>query len=58
LFGTKTEPSGAIAGLLGPKPTFTRATTRSVRGFRRTTNRSTLEAIQIAPGPTATESGE
>src|SRR5262249_46856193 len=57
LFGTKTLPSLPNAALLGPSPTFTRATTRSVLGFSRTAYWSPLEVIQIEELETAIESG-
>jgi hypothetical protein len=44
--------------LLGPSPTFTRATTRIVLGSSLTTKRFPLEVTQIAESLTAIESGE
>ena len=57
-FGTNTLPSGAIAGLLGPRPTLIRATTFNVWGSTRTTWLSPLDVTQIDESPTASESGE
>jgi hypothetical protein len=58
LLGTNTLPSPAIAALLEPRPTVTRATTRSVFEFKRTATQSALDVTQIAASLTAIESGE
>src|SRR5262245_31941409 len=58
VFGTNTLPSLAIAALLGPRPTLTRARTFNVRGSSLTATLSALDVTQIARSLTATESGE